>query len=277
MFILTTTNSGPYQGNKNWKLLHYKENVNSVYSNVKNVTSWGGTQSNSMLAIAKLTNENGWGFDYYSQRHSKPCGGNYQEAIALGMRMHYVQDYEQKIKHIKLQTAEDPQHLIVPIGGCSPTAEYGIKKVAEYIKNWNHLDTSNNSLNVLLPSGTGTTSFYLAKQLACREIKVFTVPCVGGEEYLREQICKNLSEEDTSVLNVVTTKTFPRFAHPYKEFLSFWENVKSDTSVELDLIYAPKTILSARDYLKSDPKAKWLYIHTGGTSGNVTQIKRFKV
>ncbi len=57
-------------------------------SKLSKVISYGGTQSNAMLAIAALCKKKGWEFVYYTKPLSKEqkelsCG-NYAHAIALG-------------------------------------------------------------------------------------------------------------------------------------------------------------------------------------------------
>jgi 1-aminocyclopropane-1-carboxylate deaminase len=227
-----------------------------------------GAQSNSMLAIAQMCKTNGWRFDYYCDNRASASGGNFQHALSLGMSIHSMKELD--------TTNTSAERLIIPQGGSCKEAEHGISKIAQLITNWHRGDRK---LNVILPSGTGTTSYYLAKHLVSAGIQVYTVPCVGDDKYLYKQILNNLghdSQQVKRVLHVISAERWKKFAHPYEDFYEFWNKVKEESHIELDLIYAPKTLLTLQDIMKEESDAIWLYIHTGGTLGNETQLKRFR-
>jgi 1-aminocyclopropane-1-carboxylate deaminase/D-cysteine desulfhydrase-like pyridoxal-dependent ACC family enzyme len=217
-----------------------------------------------MLAIAQLCKTNNWKFDYYCSNKAAPVGGNWEHALSLGMNAHSLES---------LCTSGTSDRLVIPQGGSVVEAELGIREVAEGILQWNRFE----NLNVIVPSGTGTTSFYLAKHLYPRGIQVYTVPCVGNENYLYEQIYNNLGESKENVdrvMRIVPSAHGHKFAHPYEAYYRFWKDIHKETNVELDLIYAPKTLLSVLPILKANEV--WLYVHTGGTLGNQSQIERYK-
>ena len=78
----------PYlAGNKYRKLYTL---LNTPKEKYDTIISYGGTQSNAMLAIAALCKRKQWHFIYYSKPVSKQQKesslGNYAQAISLGMQ-----------------------------------------------------------------------------------------------------------------------------------------------------------------------------------------------
>ena len=57
---------------------------------LKKIISYGGTQSNAMLAIAAMCKEKGWEFIYYtkplSEKMREEKAGNYAISLSLGMQ-----------------------------------------------------------------------------------------------------------------------------------------------------------------------------------------------
>ena len=257
-----------YPGNKYRKLYSLIEEDSLKY---KNIISYGGSQSNAMLAIAHLAHKKGWDFTYYLKMLPKwlkdnPVG-NFK--MALSLNMSYIElsrdEYEEDISSLQ----SDEHTIVIPQGGADKIAISGIEKLAFEILEWK-LEKKISYLYVVTPSGTGTTSLYLSKALK-NEAIVLTTPLVADEEYLKEQWRKLDSNRDF-LPEILNTEKKYNFAKPYSEFLAVWKEL-NNTGIEFDLIYAPKMWLSLFKNLPLDGEI--LYIHSGGLSGNETQMQRY--
>lgn len=257
-----------YPGNKYRKLYSLIETDSVKY---KNIISYGGSQSNAMLAIAHLAHKKSWNFTYYLKTLPKwlkenPIG-NFKTALSLGMN--YIEllhnDYEEKI--FSLNSYQET--IVVAQGGADPIAKSGIEKLALEIIEWKRGEQIS-KLYVVTPSGTGTTSMYLAKGLK-NEATVLTTPLVADESYLKEQWRKLDSCADY-LPKVLNTEKKYNFAKPYIEFLDIYKDLEKE-GLTFDLIYAPKTWLALFENMPIDGDI--LYIHSGGVSGNETQMQRY--
>jgi len=256
-------------GNKYRKLFTLIQTSPEEY---KTIISYGGTQSNAMLSIAALCQQKGWAFDYYSKpvpdHLKRQVSGNLKAALDLGMSLHEVAHDMYETTLTKLKTSTDESTLVIPQGGADPIAEQGIRKLAEEIKTWHagHQE----ALNIVTPSGTGTTAYYLA--LALPNAKVFTTPSVGDSAYLEKQMLQ-LGELPLN-LNVLEPKKKYHFGKPYPEFLDIYLALK-DAGITFDLIYAPKmwqTLLANMQNIQGTI----LYVHSGGILGNETMLERYQ-
>jgi len=257
-----------YPGNKYRKLYSLIETDSLKY---KNIISYGGSQSNAMLAIAHLAHKKNWNFTYYLKTLPKwlkenPIG-NFKAAISLGMN--YIEllhnEYEENIFSLN----SDQETIVVAQGGADPIAKIGIKKLALEIIEWK-MEQKISKLYVVTPSGTGTTSMYLAKSLK-DEATVLTTPLVADERYLKKQ-WKKLDSCADYLPKILNTEKKYNFAKPYIEFLDIYKELEKE-GLYFDLIYAPKTWLALFENMPIDGDI--LYIHSGGVSGNETQIHRY--
>jgi len=152
--------------------------------------------------------------------------------------------------------------LIVDQGGADTMALEGLAVLAQEIR-----ESSMEFDAIATPSGTGTTALFLAKNLP--EYKVYTTPCVGNTEYLKEQMQSLSTIPDN--LTILEPKKKYHFAKPYKEFYEIYKKLQ-DAGIEFDLLYAPSMWLS----LLEQTQEKILYIHSGGVSGNASMLLRYE-
>jgi len=242
----------------------------------KKIISYGGTQSNAMLAIAALCQKKGWEFIYYtkplSDTQRENASGNYKEALSLGMEHIEIQEPLYREFIASLRILKDETTFIIDQGGAIDEARVGLEVLAEEIREQAKLDNSLGFSSVATPSGTGTTALFLA--LALPEYRVYTTPCIGDVEYLKEQM-QALSTIPHNLIILEPSRKF-HFAKPYKEFYEVYESLLG-CGIEFDLLYAPAMWLA----LKEQTKESILYIHSGGVSGNESMkeryFKKFKV
>lgn len=176
---------------------------------------------------------------------------------------------------------------MIPRGVSCELAEVGLKQLAEEIDaHFQSVRTDKTrSLIVVLPSGTGTTATYLNKHLQILsrhgnpyDTKTLGVSIAMKPNDLQTQIEAQFPNE---------VHPYPVFTHPSKKRIMFarpdphvkaiWCTLKRK-GLLLDLIYGPVAWMSLFELLPSiDPEAcEVYYIHTGGLTGNETQLHRYQ-
>ncbi len=253
----------PYLSGNKARKLHFLRQK----SNIEEIHSFGSLHSNAMYSLSFLAKERGISFIYYARLDPslKEPKGNLKAALENGMLLRPLEEwpYGKGISHLIFIDGR----LYIPEGGRCPQAQEGIAILAKEILDW--AKKNRKTPKIFLPSGTGTTALFLQKYLLFR---VYTVPCVGDEEYLRKQ----WRELDPSAPQ--PTVLFPpkkyRFGRLYLELFELWRELKEQTGVTFDLLYDPVgfATLLHHDLLDED----LLYIHQGGIMGNETMIERYK-
>jgi 1-aminocyclopropane-1-carboxylate deaminase/D-cysteine desulfhydrase-like pyridoxal-dependent ACC family enzyme len=264
----------PYlSGNKYRKLYTL---INTPQKNLNKIISYGGTQSNAMLALAALCKAKEWVFEYYTKplhikatSHSgNEMDSNYAQALRLGMVHKELDDelYRNFIASLTLNLEE--KSFVVHQGGADHSAKAGIVELANEIReSCLHAKCPMGVSALATPAGTGTTALYLA--LLFPEYKVYTTPSIGDKSYLLEQM--SALEKVPDNLIILESEKKYHFAKPYKEFLELHGRLKV-AGIEFDLIYAPKLWKMLLE--KTDEEI--LYIHSGGTTGNASMLQRYK-
>ena len=254
----------PHLSGNKFRKLH--KLLQTPKENLNKIISYGGTQSNAMLAIAKMCYLKKWEFIYYtkplSTSQKQQQVGNYFEAIKLGMKHIEIDNelYKDEIANIRFNL--DAKTYIVDQGGAVKEAEEGIEVLANEIREQNIGVKS-----LATPSGTGTTALFLAKSLP--DYIVYTTPCVGDVEYLKTQML-SLVDELPKNLVILKPKKKYHFAKLYPNFLDIYNKVL-DAKIEFDLLYAP----GMWEALLEHTKEEVLYIHSGGVTGNKSMLARY--
>jgi len=254
----------PYLSGNKYRKLH--KLLNTPKENIKTIISYGGTQSNAMLAIAALCKLKEWEFIYYTKPLSSNMKeqqfGNYFDALSLGMT-HKEVEYELYRDFIAgLSIKNDETTVVIHQGGADRGAIDGLEVLAKEIR-----EQAPDVKAIATPSGTGTTALFLAKSLP--EYRIYTVPCVGDITYLRQQM-EALSDIPDNLIILEPQKKY-RFAKPYSEFLDIFLRLKT-SGIEFDLLYAPLMW----KILLEQTSENILYIHSGGVSGNSSMLERYK-
>lgn len=251
-------------GNKYRKLYTLLQTPSQTYDTI---ISYGGTQSNAMLAIAAMCKMKGWKFIYYTKQLSSTqtteLSGNYYHAISLGMQHHEIDTTLYRDFIASLSLTLDKKVFLLHQGGADRSAEEGLEVLAQEI------NSDNVEFDALAtPSGTGTTALYLAKALP--QHKIYTTPCVGDANYLKEQMLSLVSSLPENLVILEPKKKY-HFAKLYKEFFTLYEKLMA-CGIEFDLLYAP----AMWQALLEQTTEKILYVHSGGVSGNESMLKRYK-
>lgn len=253
-----------FSGNKARKFYYYLDND---FPHVKKVISYGSAQSNAMYSLSVLAKMKGWEFEYQVEHvaeylKSKPHG-NYKYALQNGMQL---------VEGKKYELSTDESHaLLIEEGGRQEEASYGVQLLAQEIIVWQE-EKGIGSLDIFLPSGTGTTALFLQKYLP--KNRVYTTPSVGDEVYLKEQFFA-LEQDETSHPTILTLEKKHHFGKLYRENYKIWLELQQQTGVEFDLLYDPLgwRVLLAHQEVFSSPI---LYIHQGGLLGNESMLPRYE-
>ncbi|GAB6046164.1 1-aminocyclopropane-1-carboxylate deaminase/D-cysteine desulfhydrase [Caminibacter profundus] len=251
----------PFEGNKARKFYYF---LKRDFPKIKRVISYGSNQSNAMYSLSMLARIKGWEFIYYTNHISsflkeKP-NGNYLEALKNGMKIKEIDLIGDELREFIL-SLKNYDTLIIEEGGRIKESEEGIKLLANEINEY----AKKNNLKVFLPSGTGTTAYFLAKHL---DVEVITTPCVGDEEYLKKQFQWLGGGKIPTILK--PRKKY-HYGKLYKNLYLLWCDLKT-AGIEFDLIYDP----IGWEVILDNNITNILYIHQGGLKGNISMLTRYK-
>ncbi len=259
-----------FSGNKARKFYYFLENE---FPNIKKIVSFGSAQANSLYSLSVLAKLKNLKLDFYvnhisSYLKENPCG-NYKASLENGANI--IEKNDENIQGYIEENLLDEKSLFIEEGGRVQEAQYGIKILADEINSWVK-ENSIKDLKIFLPSGTGTTALFLQKNLS---FEVLTVPCVGGEEYLKNQFF-HLEKDEKYHPSIIKLEKKYHFGKLYKEFFEIYEEVLSDTNIEFDLLYDPLGFISMYSSQYFNKNITILYIHQGGILGNKTMIDRYQ-
>jgi len=254
----------PIGGNKARKLYHLSQ---QDLSKVDKIISYGGAQSNAMLALSQFCQLRSIQFDYYTRPvptwlKQKPIG-NLAASLSSGMNWHIT-------KSDSPPESLPASSLLIPQGISMPEAELGIKKLAHEIEDYCAKQEVEDAV-VVLPSGTGATALYLQQHL---EQTVYTVPCIGDAETLTQLFQQQLphAKQYPTILASELSKKY-RFSEPDPDLLHMYQNLQNETGIEFELLYDAKTWLVLANWECDKPI---IYIHNGGISGNASMLARYR-
>ena len=252
-----------FSGNKARKFYYY---LHHDFPHISNLVSYGSAQSNAMYSLSVLAKMKGWRFEYFVNHVAEYLKthphGNYQAALANGMRLHEAT--------LDKQILSDDT-LFIEEGGRQKEAEFGIQTLAREIQAWQK-SASLETVYIFLPSGTGTTALFLQKHLP--NCTVYTTPCVGDAAYLKQQflMLETNEKHHPSILSIDKKHHFGKL---YKENYTIWLKLQEQTGVVFDLLYDPLgwRVVLGHPELFSKPL---LYIHQGGVLGNESMLARYE-
>jgi 1-aminocyclopropane-1-carboxylate deaminase/D-cysteine desulfhydrase-like pyridoxal-dependent ACC family enzyme len=255
----------PYLSGNKYRKLHTLLQIPK--QNLKKIISYGGSQSNAMLAIARMCELKSWEFIYYtkpiSTRQKEENLGNFYLAKEFGMRHIEISQEQYKSFISSLDFNLEEGSFLIHQGGAIKEAKEGLEVLANEI-----IESNLGVQSLATPSGTGTTALFLAISLPT--FKIYTTPCVGDVKYLKQQMSA-LCEIPNNLVILKPKKKY-HFAKLYKEFLQIYKKVLK-AGIEFDLLYAP----SMWEALLEQTSEDILYIHSGGVSGNKSMLKRYEV
>lgn len=259
----------PLDGNKARKLYALYLTPASAY---RAVVSYGGNQSNAMHALASLASLKGWEFHYFTRPLSRLLRenplGNLGAALGLGMKLHESLDPAGESRAFGLDS--DTSTLFIPQGVACTLAREGAKQLARELEAFIREQRLENPA-VFTSSGTGTSALYLAQESTLFEL--FTTPCVGSAEYLVEQML-SLLPVPARLPTILPLPLKIPFGKPHARVLEVYNEWRA-LGIEFDLLYDSPAWLAlweARERFGARPV---IFIHSGATFGNATQLARY--
>eukprot|EP01038_Epipyxis_sp_PR26KG_P008515 gene8515-11511_t len=222
-------------GNKARKL-KFLLNNNYDKNPIELVASYGGSQSNSMLAIAKICCNLKIPYVYFclpiNKIYLENNVSNVYQSLKLGMKIVEVNAEEYglmknstKVNILPAMCLKKLQNMFnssninnsfwIPQGGACKAAEFGVKELAKEI--FDSISYSQHITNRLPPwkifiaSGTGTTAYFLNRELSLlieqnkdsnlSQVTVIAVPCATTAEELYLQMSRLEIESPLSTPN----------------------------------------------------------------------------
>lgn len=240
----------------------------------KVIISYGGNQSNAMLTLSYIAKLKGYEFIYVTPKPSKILEqspeGNFALAAQNGAKFEFYKATKETsnintLKYKALEISKFYNGLFIPQGGVCEISKAGIYELSLELKK----DIKNlKNPAIFYVSGSGASAGYLSEFLPC----IFTTPAAGDTAYL-EQIFLDMKISSSPTLLDIKQKI--AFAKPdirlwkiYEEWLKI--------GIEFDLIYDCLGWLCLEENLNDFNQRDIVFIHSGGLSGNPTQIKRYE-
>ena len=260
-----------FSGNKARKLAYILKSPQD-FSHIKTIVSFGGNQSNFMYALSQLAKLKNWQFEYWVKPLPKFLAtnpnGNLQLSLENGMKLHTTTK-QLNIDTIKSEYINNEELYFFDQGGRDSNTEIGIADCAGEIKNY--CSSHNiNQYSVVVASGTGTTALYLEKYLPD---KVYTVACVGDDVYLKKQF--DSIDKNIKYPKIMHNNSKTGFGQLNINNYNTYNKLLEETAIEFDLLYDPTTWMTLLENYDKLQKPI-IYIHCGGTSGNITMLNRYK-
>jgi 1-aminocyclopropane-1-carboxylate deaminase len=255
-------------GNKARKLYRFAANP----INAKRIVSYGGAQSNAMYSLSALAKIQGVEFVYYAKTLPKTLrdepSGNLRAALSNGMRLVELPHAQYESKITELLGIADGETLLIRQGGADEYARDGLKMLSSELVEYAADHNLQNPIAVT-SSGTGTSAGYLADYLP---FECLTVPCVADGAFLDAEFERlGVSKKPT----VLETTDKIAFATPHPKLLAIYRELL-DTGIEFDLIYDAKCWLAVVENMDYFEGRDVIFVHSGGTLGNETQLERYK-
>lgn len=293
-----------FSGNKARKFAYYlqddvQQNTKHISNQITHLISYGSIQANSLYSLAALAFLKGWQLHYYVNRIPSwlkgSTIGNYGQAIALGAKVIEVDDQfisqcnpsANNLDEImrSYSTRLDETCLFIPEGGRHQLAQLGINSLAQEIAMFcqsNNLLEQHNKVQIMLPSGTGTTALFLQTWFKQNNfpLEVLTCACVGNEKYLQTQF-NELNSNKNHWPTILPSKQKFHFGKLSKAHYLLWQQLLTETKIEFELLYDPIGWHCLLNYVRQKNSQKIsdspiIYIHQGGLVGNQTMLPRYK-
>ncbi|BDB66881.1 1-aminocyclopropane-1-carboxylate deaminase [Helicobacter cinaedi] len=246
-------------GNKARKFFSLLDSTHKVW------TSYGGNQSNAMLTLAYLASIKGVAFHYVMPSFYGEPIGNLKMALSFGMTPHIlpfglsVVKLESYAKTLSYENA-----LFIPQGGSVNLAQKGMNALAKELS-----QSVGGSPVLFYTSGSGVGVVALKKALDSYfpNASLVVLACAKGD---LEQ--KFLAHSLTPPL--ILQAPFA-FAKPKREIWQMREYLKSKGLV-CDLIYDSVGFCIIEKYLEKFQGREFVFIHSGGLLGDISQEQRYK-
>lgn len=252
----------PYcNGNKARKFLSLLES-----NKYKVWVSYGGNQSNAMLALAYIANLKGIEFRYVMPYSINPPMGNLLSALNYGMQA-YTLPIGSPVALLEsyAKSLLTNQALFIHQGGILEFALKGMTALAIELK-----ESVGGSPLIFYTSGSGVGVIALQKALDVHfsSAELVAINCAGSEMSLREK-AKLYGVGHMKILHSPFV-----FAKPKK---AIWEmrEYLAQNGILFDLIYDSSAFCVIKEHLDKFSQRDIIFIHSGGLTGDISQEQRY--
>ncbi|MCL1045850.1 1-aminocyclopropane-1-carboxylate deaminase/D-cysteine desulfhydrase [Shewanella electrodiphila] len=281
-----------FSGNKARKFQYFLE---KEYPEITKLVGYGSAQANSLHSLAVLAKMRGWQLDYYVDHIANYLQqnpqGNYLAALENGANIiekpeHVTESIDSYVTELAKSALDN--ELYIPEGGRCEYAAIGLEQLGQQILDWIH-EKHYSTLNLFLPSGTGTTALFLQRFFKIKrfehedlpEVNVLTCSCVGGDDYLRLQF-NQLSENALHHPRIISNGNKYHFGKLKRECYEMWQRVCA-SGIEFELLYDPVGFIMLEHFFTQsstvdniDNTAPLMYLHQGGVLGNPSMLARYQ-
>lgn len=169
------------------------------------------------------------------------------------------------LKYRALEISKIYNGFFIPQGGVCEISKTGIYELAlELEKDIRNLKNP----AIFYVSGSGASAGYLSEFLPC----IFTTPAAGDATYLKQIFLDMKISSSPKILSIKQKIPFAKPDMRLWEIYQEWLKI----GIEFDLVYDCLGWLCLKENLSDFDKRDIVFIHSGGLSGNPTQIKRYE-
>lgn len=236
----------------------------------KAIISYGGNQSNAMLTLSYIAKLKDYEFIYVTPPPSKTLEQSFEGNFALtaqnGTKFEFYKPSNiDMLKCRALEISKIYDGFFIPQGGVCEISKTGIYELAlELEKDIRNLKNP----AIFYVSGSGASAGYLSEFLPC----IFTTPAAGDTTYLKQIFLDMKISSSPKILGIKQKIPFAKPDIRLWEIYQEWLKI----GIEFDLIYDCLGWLCLKENLSDFDKRDIVFIHSGGLSGNPTQIKRYE-
>lgn len=236
----------------------------------KAIISYGGNQSNAMLTLSHIAKLKGYEFIYVTPPPSKTLEQSFEGNFALtaqnGTKFEFYKPSNiDMLKYRALEISKIYDGFFIPQGGVCEISKTGIYELAlELEKDIRNLKNP----AIFYVSGSGASAGYLSEFLPC----IFTTPAAGDATYLKQIFLDMKISSSPKILSIKQKIPFAKPDMRLWEIYQEWLKI----GIEFDLVYDCLGWLCLKENLSDFDKRDIVFIHSGGLSGNPTQIKRYE-
>jgi len=279
--------SKQFSGNKARKLFDSYNFFLDNHKKINHVYCYGSMQSNLLYSLSELTKTFDISFTYYVNRpvefiEEHKNTGNLKAALDNKTNIISLNDkeYNDKKKFIQNNLGFKNNYFYITEGGASKEAAPGLEMLANEIIDFFNKENML-SLNVCLPSGTGSTIAYLNQSINLlgysKRIKLFSTSIVVKNEILSADI-SDFTKLETNEVQPTLLECSKRYRYgklniDLFNIIQYLE--KANSNIKFEYIYDPKMFISIKENLDLFKKEPFLYIHCGGLNTNRLMYNRY--
>ncbi len=253
-------------GNKWFKLKEYLAEAKALGK--KKLVTFGGAFSNHIVATAAAGQQKGFEtFGIIRGERPPQLSHTLQQAIELGMQLHFVSREAYRQKNIPAEILALDDAYRIAEGGYGPKGALGASTILDLVdkQQFTHFAAA---------AGTGTM---LAGLLAAAAENQQVVGISVLKNYFElENDALKLIAEPKGKWDVLHQYHFGGYAKKTEALLQFMNDWYTQTGIPSDFVYTGKLFYALNDLIQKDyfPRgAQVLAIHSGGLQGNASLPK----